>query len=240
VNITGLHVERWPIDQLIPYIRHARTHSPEQVAQVAASMIECGWTNPILVGGDRVVIAGHARLLTARKLGMDEVPVIVLSHLSEAQRRALVLTDNKLALNAGWDVEMLRVELDSLEDDGFNLEVIGFSDEALEEILREPEETREGLTDEDAAPEPPERRPVTVAGDLWVLGKHRVLCGDASDLEAVRRLVAGERADLVFTDPPYNVDYEGYTADKLTIKGDRMKPEEFDRFLRGAFSSYRA
>ncbi len=239
MTITGLQVEHWPIDQPIPYIRNARTHSAEQIAQVAASIIEFGWTNPILVGADRVVIAGHARLLAARKLGMTEVPVIVLGHLSEAQRRALVLTDNKLALNAGWDVEMLRVELDSLEDEGFNLEVIGFSDEELGEILRDPEETHEGLTDEDAVPDVPER-PVSVAGDLWVLGDHRVLCGDATDLKAVRKLIAGEQADLVFTDPPYNVDYEGYTADKLTIKGDKMKPAEFDKFLRGTFASYRA
>jgi ParB-like chromosome segregation protein Spo0J len=194
MTITGLQVERWPTDQIIPYIRNARTHSPEQIAQVAASMIEFGWTNPILVGADRVVIAGHARLLAARKLGMTEVPVIVLSHLSEAQRRALVLTDNKLALNAGWDEEMLRIELDSLEDEGFNLEVIGFSDEELEEILRDPEEIHEGLTDEDAVPEAPER-PVSRVGDLWFLGNHRVLCGDATALEAVRRLVDGEHAD---------------------------------------------
>jgi DNA modification methylase len=239
MTITGLQVEHWPIDRPIPYVRNARTHSAEQVAQVAASIIEFGWTNPILVGADSVVIAGHARLLAARKLGMTEVPVIVLGHLSEAQRRALVLTDNKLALNAGWDMEMLRAELDSLEDEGFNLEVIGFSDEELEEILRDPEETNEGLTDEDAVPDVPER-PVTVAGDLWLLGDHRVLCGDATDLKAVRKLIAGEQADLVFTDPPYNVDYEGYTADKLTIKGDKMKPAEFDKFLRGTFASYRA
>jgi DNA modification methylase len=239
MTITGLQVEHWPIDQPIPYVRNARTHSPEQIAQVAASIIEFGWTNPILVGVDRVVIAGHARLLAARKLGMTEVPVIVLGHLSEAQRRALVLTDNKLALNAGWDVEMLRVELDSLEDEGFNLEVIGFSDEELEEILSDPEEAHEGLTDEDAVPDVPER-PVTVAGDLWVLGDHRAVCGDATDLKAVRRLVTGEQADLVFTDPPYNVDYEGYTADKLKIRGDKMKPAEFDKFLRGTFASYRA
>jgi DNA modification methylase len=239
MTITGLQIEHWPIDQPIPYVRNARTHSDEQIAQVAASIVEFGWTNPILVGADRVVIAGHARLLAARKLGMTEVPVIVLGHLSEAQRRALVLTDNKLALNAGWDVEMLRVELDSLEDEGFNLEVIGFSDEELEEILRDPEEAHEGLTDEDAVPDVPER-PVSVAGDLWILDDHCVMCGDATDLKAVRKLIAGEQADLVFTDPPYNVDYEGYTVDKLKIRGDKMKPAEFDKFLRGTFASYQA
>ena len=239
MNITGLQVELWPIDQLIPYVRNARTHSAEQIAQVAASIIEFGWTNPILVGSDRVVIAGHARLLAARKLGMNEVPVIVLGHLSETQRRALVLADNRLALSAGWDLDMLRVELDSLKDEGFDLELVGFSDEELEEILRDPEETQDGLTDEDAAPEAPER-PVSAVGDLWVLGEHRVLCGDATDLEAVRRLMDGAQADLVFTDPPYNVDYTGYTGEKLKIQGDRMKPEEFSRFLRESFARYRA
>jgi DNA modification methylase len=239
MNITGLQVERWPIDQPVPYARNSRTHSPEQIAQVAASMIEFGWTNPILVGTDRVVIAGHARLLAARKLGMTEVPVIVLGHLSEAQRRALVLTDNKLALNAGWDLEMLRVELDSLGEDGFDLAVVGFSDQELEEILRDPEEARDGLTDEDAAPEAPEQ-PVSRLGDLWLLGNHRLLCGDATVLADVNRLMAGEHSDLVFTDPPYNVDYEGYTNEKLKIQGDRMKPEEFRRFLDGTFASYRA
>jgi DNA modification methylase len=239
MNIAGLQVELWPIDQLIPYVRNARTHSAEQIAQVAASIIEFGWTNPILVGSDRVVIAGHARLLAARKLGMNEVPVIVLGHLSEAQRRALVLADNRLALSAGWDLDMLRVELNSLKDEGFDLELVGFSDEELEEILRDPEETQDGLTDEDAAPEAPER-PVSAVGDLWVLGEHRVLCGDATDLEAVRRLMDGAQADLVFTDPPYNVDYTGYTGEKLKIQGDRMKPEEFSRFLRESFARFRA
>ena len=238
MNITGLQIEFWPIDQLIPYVRNARTHSPEQIAQVAASMIEFGWTNPILVGPDRVVIAGHARLLAARKLGMNEVPVIVLGHLTDAQRRALVLTDNKLALNAGWDMEMLRVELDSLEEGGFELDVIGFSDKELEEILRDPEEARPGHTDEDAAPEAP-ARPVSRAGDLWVLGQHLLLCGNATDADAVRRLMGDEKADLVFTDPPYNVAYIGYTDEKLKIEGDRMKPEEYFVFLHETFAAYR-
>ena len=164
--------------------------------------------------------------------------MIVLDHLTPAQRRAYLLADNKLAELAGWDENLLRLELRELELEDFDLGLIGFSDEELRELLADPDEPTPGLTDEDAVPEAPEC-PVTVAGDLWVLGRHRVLCGDATDLEAVRRLVDGEHADLVFTDPPYNVDYEGYTADKLTIKGDRMKPAEFDRFLRGAFASYR-
>jgi DNA modification methylase len=164
--------------------------------------------------------------------------VIVLDHLTPAQRRAYLIADNKLAELAGWDHDLLRSELQELQLKEFDLGVIGFSDEELAELLADDEVTT-GLTDEDAVPDVPER-PVTVTGDLWVLDDHRVLCGDATDLKAVRKLVAGEQADLVFTDPPYNVDYEGYTADKLTIKGDKMKPAEFDRFLRGTFASYRA
>lgn len=201
-TLTDLQVQRWPIDKLIPFARNARTHSEEQVAQVAASIAEFGWTNPILIGGDGVLIAGHARLAAARKLTMTEVPVIVLDHLSPAQRRALVLADNKLALNAGWDEEMLRVELESLREDGFDIDLVGFSDEEIEEILRDPEETRDGLTDEDSIPETAEQV-VSVTGDLWLLGEHRLLCGDATSIDAVQAVMAGGLADMAFTDPPY-------------------------------------
>jgi DNA modification methylase len=224
--------EVWDIGRLIPYARNARIHSEQQVAQVAASIVEFGFTNPLLVSGAGIVIAGHARLAAARKLQMSEVPVIVLDHLSETQRRALVLADNQIALNAGWDAEMLRVELDSLGEDNFALELIGFSDEELEDILRDPEETREGLTDEDAAPEAPERA-VTVLGDVWRMGEHRLLCGDATSPEAIERIMAGGLADMVFTDPPYNVDYEGKTAKKLKIGNDTLGGR-FYEFLREA------
>ena len=154
--MTNLQVVTWPVDKLIPYARNARTHSAEQVAQVAASIAEFGWTNPILAGADGIVIAGHARLLAARKLGMTEVPVIVLDHLTESQRRALVLADNRLALNAGWDEEMLRVEMAALDEGGFNLELVGFTDEEIVNLLRDPEEAHAGNTDDDAVPETPE------------------------------------------------------------------------------------
>ena len=153
IDLSRLQVQVWSIDRLLPYIRNARTHTDQQVAQVAASIREFGWTNPILVAADGTIIAGHARLAAARKLKMTEVPVIVLDHLTEAQRRALVLADNRLALDAGWDEEMLRVELASLQEDGFDLDIVGFTDEELEDLLRDPEETRDGLTDEDAVPD---------------------------------------------------------------------------------------
>jgi ParB-like chromosome segregation protein Spo0J len=187
--LRDLAVQRWPIEKLIPYARNARTHSDEQVAQVAASIIEFGWTNPILVGADGVIIAGHARLAAARKLRMTEVPVIVLDNLTPTQRRALVLADNRLALNAGWDEEMLRVELESLEEDGFDLDLVGFTHEEIEDLLRDPEDSN-GLTDEDALPEP-QGAVVTKPGDVWLLGKHRVLCGDATAPADVGRLLNG-------------------------------------------------
>ena len=233
-----LAVQIWPIDRLLPYVRNARTHSDEQVAQVAASIQEFGWTNPILVGGDGVIIAGHARLAAARKLGIAEVPVIVLDHLTETQRRALVLADNKLALNAGWDEEMLRVELESLKEDDFNLDLVGFTTEELDDLLHDPEETHEGLTDEDAAPEPQETA-VTVPGDVWILGEHRLLCGDATQPHAVEKVLAGGLADMVFCDPPYNVNYGATMKDKLRGKSHRKIANDnlgdcFEQFLRDA------
>ena len=213
----NLQVETWPVERLIPYARNARTHSDEQVAQVAASIAEFGFVNPILVGPDGVIIAGHARLLAARKLRMTEVPVLVLGHLTETQRRALVLADNRLALNAGWDEEMLKVELESLREDGFDLDIVGFTDEEIEDLLRDPEQVVEGNTDEDAAPELPETA-VTVEGDLWVLGEHRLLCGDSTQMDAIEKVLAGGLADMVFTDPPYNVNYGATMKDKLRGK----------------------
>jgi len=198
-----LNVEQWPVDRLIPFVRNARTHSPEQVAQVAASIAEFGFVNPILVGSDKVIIAGHARLLAARKLDLKEIPVIVLGHLSESQRRALVIADNRLALNAGWDEQLLRIELAALRDEDYDLDLTGFEDEELARLLAA-EDAVSGLTDEDAVPELPDE-PVTRPGDLWVLDTHRLLCGDATERADVERLMTGNSADLVFTDPPYNV-----------------------------------
>jgi len=235
--MTDLQVVRWPVEKLIPFARNARTHSDEQVAQIAASIAEFGWTNPILSGADGIVIAGHARLLAARKLHMTEVPVIVLDHLTETQRRALVLADNRLALNAGWDEEMLRVELEALREDDFNLDLLGFADDEVEALLAEPDEPVAGNTDDDAVPEAPETA-VTVPGDVWLLGDHRLLCGDARQIDAVEKVLAGGLADMVWTDPPYNVNYGATMKDKLrgkrrAIKNDNLG-DGFERFLRDA------
>jgi DNA modification methylase len=234
-----LQVVYWPIEKLISFARNPRTHSEEQINRIAASIQAFGWTNPILIDPDGVTIAGHARTLAARKLGMAEVPVIVLSGLSEAQRRALVIADNQLAISgSGWDEEMLRLELAELQADAFDLEVLGFSDEELEEFLADPDELTGGLTDEDAAPEPPES-PVSAMGDCWSLGRHRLVVGDATVAADVDRLMQGDKADLVFTDPPYCVGYTGYTEEQLTIQGDRMSDDEFREFLGKTFVSYR-
>src|SRR5579885_2780870 len=198
-------IEHWPIDKLIPYARNPRTHSDEQVARIAASIVEFGWTSPILVDTNAGILAGHGRLLAARKLGLKEAPVVVLDHLSETQKRAYILADNRLAELAGWDEELLRGELAGLRDADFDLELTGFDDAELDRLLAE--EPQEGFTDEDAVPEPLEE-PVTQRGDLWILGEHRLLCGDSASSEDVKRLVEGAPVDLVNTDPPYNVKVE--------------------------------
>jgi DNA modification methylase len=236
--MTDLQVERWLVDRLIPYARNARTHSEEQVAQIAASIAEFGWTNPILAGADGIVIAGHARLQAARKLAMTEVPVIVLDHLNETQRRALVLADNRLAMNAGWDEAMLRVELDALREDDFDIGLLGFGDEEIEDLLAEPGESGAGKTDEDTVPEAPETA-VTLLGDVWLLGEHRVLCGDSTQIETVEKVLAGGLADMTFCDPPYNVNYGATMKDKLRGKSHRKIANDnlgggFEQFLRDA------
>jgi len=231
-------IEIWLINRLVPYAKNARTHSPEQVAQVAASMKEFGWTNPILVGADNDVLAGHARLLAARQLGMAEVPVIQLGHLTETQRRALVIADNQLAISgASWDEETLRLELAALHEESFDLSLIGFDDEELARLLAAADAI-EGLTDEDAVPDVAEA-PVTMSGELWRLGPHVLPVGDATNTQDVARLMDGDAADLVFTDLPYNVDYQGYTKDRLTIQGDHMSAEQFCAFLATTFGNYR-
>lgn len=193
------------VGDLIPYARNSRTHSDDQVAQIAASIKEFGWTNPILVDAEGVVIAGHGRLMAARKLGYTEVPTIELGDLTETQKKAYVIADNRLALNAGWDNEMLTIELNELLADGYALDILGFDSKELDALL-EPE-VIEGLVDEDDVPEVgPE--PVTKPGDVWVLGKHRLMCGDSTSIDAVDALMAGGKADMVFTDPPYGVEYQ--------------------------------
>ncbi|WP_298031772.1 site-specific DNA-methyltransferase [uncultured Desulfovibrio sp.] len=205
----NLRIEKRPIEALLPYARNARTHSEAQVAQIAASMVEFGWTNPVLVDGDNGIIAGHGRVMAARKLGLETVPVIELAHLSETQKRAYILADNKIALNAGWDEEMLRVELDALREADFNLDLTGFDANELKAFFDcEPDaESCEPSAGDDDVPEVQENV-VSVPGDVWILGKHRIMCGDATVATDVEKLLAGAAPHLMVTDPPYGVEYD--------------------------------
>ncbi len=197
-----------PPAKLEPYAGNARTHSEEQIAQIAASIEEFGFTNPILADGDRVIIAGHGRLLAAQRLGLEKVPVITLDHLTDAQRRALVIADNKIAENAGWDEETLRLEIEALQELEFDLDLIGFSDEELDGLLGGLDGGPEGAIDgEDDVPETPDN-PVSQPGDLWILGNHRLLCGSSTVATDVERLLGTVKPLLMVTDPPYGVEYD--------------------------------
>lgn len=237
-SISVESVEHWPLQRLIPYANNARTHDESQVSQIAASIAEFGFVNPILVGDDHIIVAGHGRLMAAQQLGLESVPVIVLGHLSETQRRALVIADNKIAANAGWDESLLKLELSDLHDIGFDLDVMGFSDEELDEILGVDDES--GETDEDQVPEV-EDEPVSQAGDCWVLGNHRVVCGDSTSKDDLSALMQGELADMAFTDPPYNVDYGNNAKDKMRGKDRRILNDnlgdDFQSFLKLALEN---
>ena len=191
------------VQKLIPYAKNSRTHSDEQVSQIAASIKEFGWTNPILVDGDNGIIAGHGRLLAANRLGYTSVPVIELAHLTKTQKAALIIADNKLALNSGWDTAMLSVELEYLKDDGFDLDLLGFDDKELTALLQP--KIHEGLTDEDAVPDVPDE-PKTKIGDIYILGNHRLMCGDSTSIGDIDKLMIGVYPDLIHTDPPYGMN----------------------------------
>lgn len=223
-------IEQRPVGALIPYARNSRTHSDAQVAQIASSIREFGWTNPVLIDGDGGIIAGHGRLMAARQLGLAEVPCIVLDHLSETQKRALIIADNKLALNAGWDDAMLAMEIGELAEAGFDVGLMGFSDAELSALSAD---KTEGLTHPDEAPDVPDA-PLSVMGDVWILGGHRLIVGDSTIQTDVDRAMGGVMADCLWTDPPYNVNYEG-SAGK--IKNDHMKDSAFREFLGEAFAS---
>lgn len=203
INIKKYDSHHKKVSDLIPYINNARTHSEDQINQVASSIKEFGFTNPILIDSDNGIIAGHGRVMAAKKLGINEVPCIVLDGLTEAQKKAYILADNKLALNAGWDDELLSIELQGLQDLDFDLGVIGFSADELDALTKV--DGNEGLTDEDEVPEVPET-PVSVLGDVWLLGDHRLMCGDSTSITDVKRLMDGRKPMLIHTDPPYGMN----------------------------------
>lgn len=240
------HIEMKSVDELIPYNKNARMHSEAQVAQIAASMIEFGFTNPVLIDGEKGIIAGHGRLMAAKKLGLKKVPVVILDHLSETQKKAYIIADNKLAENASWNDEILAGELADLKENNFDLDLIGFEDQELEKIFSSLYNNDENGEKEEI-PEAPEN-PISKDGDIWLLGKHKLICGDSTKLETCQALLENELADMLFTDPPYNVDYgnsmkdamlgktnkfgKTYTnaAGKRTILNDNLG-EDFEKFL---------
>lgn len=229
-------IEKRKVDDLIPYARNARTHSDEQVAQIAASIKEWGWTTPILIDEEGEIIAGHGRVMAARKLGIEEIPTMTAVGWTKAQKKAYVLADNQLPQNAGWDMDLLKVEVMDLDGDGFDLSLMGFEDDFIADMLAEP---TEGLTDEDAVPEVPDD-PVTVEGDVWVLGDHRLMCGDSTSIDAVEKLMPENLANMIFTDPPYLMDFTGgihadgsksFNASHGGIKNDKMSEQDGNDFL---------
>jgi DNA modification methylase len=232
-----MQIEKRQLSELIPYINNSRKHSDDQVTQIAASIKEFGWTNPILVDGDNGIIAGHGRIMAAKKLGMTEVPVIELAHLSKEQRKALIIADNKLALNSDWDSNLLAIELKDLQDLGFDLNLTGFADKELADILK-PDQV-EGLTDEDAVPDTP-IEPKTKPGDIYQLGNNRLMCGDSTNIDQVEKLMDGNKASLVITDPPWNVAYgtnlannaQGYKAREI-MNDNFATDKEWQDFLSG-------
>lgn len=235
----------FPVADLIPYARNSRTHNEEQIAQIMASIKEFGFTNPILIGSDNVIIAGHGRLLAAQRLGLTEVPVICLPDLTETQRKALVIADNKIALNAGWDEEMLALEMKELEESDFNLDILGFSEDELKELENFGESQTEAKSEEDEIPEAPDE-PITKRGDVWILGEHRLMCGDITMFDDVRKLMRDDCAAMIFTDPPYNVNYGSTMKDSIryhagTLGGRKIMNDNlgdgFPQFLTDSLSN---
>lgn len=227
---TTERLEKVNIDKLVPYARNARTHSKEQILQLRASLREFGFVNPVIVDKDLNIIAGHGRVLAAKEEGITEVPCVFAEHLTEAQKRAYIIADNRLALNAGWDIEMLSVELSELQGVDFDLSLLGFDDAELNKLLGGIEDIKDDDFDMDEELSKPV---ITKLGDLWLLGQHRLVCGDSTKAETFNLLMDGKLANLTVTDPPYNVNYEG-TAGK--IKNDNMADEKFYQFLLDAFT----
>ena len=233
-----MQVVDWSIDRPVPYVRNAREIPQSAVDKVAGSIKEFGWRQPIVVDAEGVIIAGHTRLKAAQKLGLTVVPVHVATNLSPAQVKSYRLLDNRSHEEATWDLELLASELAKLQASDADLMLTGFDQDEIDRLLADQIST-EGLTDEDAVPEAPDE-PVTRLGDVWILGGHRLLCGDSCNAESVGKLLGESRADLIFSDPPYNVDYEGFTAEKLKIQGDKLSSDDFRVFLERAFQSCRA
>ena len=219
------------ITKLVPYVNNARTHSPEQINKLRSSLREFGFINPVIIDRDFGVIAGHGRILAAKEEGIAEVPCVFADHLTEAQKKAYIIADNRMAMDAGWDEELLRVEIEALQAEAFDLSLTGFDEKELSDLFKRDGDVQEDDFDVDAELEKPT---FSKSGDVWTLGRHRLICGDSTKAETFAVLMNGRKANLVVTDPPYNVNYEG-TAGK--IKNDNLADEKFYQFLFDAFSN---
>ena len=220
-----------PVGKLVPYVNNARTHSPEQINKLRSSLREFGFINPVIIDRDFGVIAGHGRILAAKEEGIAEVPCVFADHLTEAQKKAYILADNRMAMDAGWDEELLRVEIEALQAEAFDLSLTGFDEKELSDLFKDDTDVQEDDFDVEAELEKPT---FSKSGDVWTLGRHRLVCGDSTKAETFETLMQGRKANLVVTDPPYNVNYEG-TAGK--IKNDNLADEKFYQFLFDAFSN---
>ena len=222
-----------PVDELIPYANNARTHSKEQINKIRSSLREFGFVNPVLIDKDKNIIAGHGRCEAAKAEGIKEVPCVMVEHLTEAQKKAYIIADNKLALEAGWDDELLAVELENLKDLNFDVELTGFNAAEIDELFSNihDKEVTDDDFDVDAALE---EESISKQGDIWLLGRHRLICGDSTKAETFEKLMDGKKANLVVTDPPYGVSYDGSQG---TIKNDNLQDEEFYKFLLDAFTN---
>lgn len=224
-----------PIGDLIPYVNNSRTHDEEQITQLMASFKEFGFTNPVLIDEENGLIAGHGRVMAAKRLGMEEIPAIVVDGLTKAQKKALVIADNQLALNADWDIDKLKLEVDTLDELDFDLDILGFDADFLKDLMANPIE--EGKTDEDAVPEMVEN-PVTVEGDVWLLGNHRLMCGDSTSIDAVEKLLNGATIDLVHTDPPYGINEKGMRDDRGGLTVNSKLPDFKDDSIQYAVDAF--
>lgn len=229
--ITTKEMQLVPIEKLVPYVNNARTHSPEQINKLRSSLREFGFINPVIIDRDYGVIAGHGRILAAKEEGIKDIPCVFADHLTEAQKKAYIIADNRMAMDAGWDEELLRVEIEALQAEAFDLSLTGFDEKELADLFQEDSEVEDDDFDVDGELKEPA---VTQMGDVWTLGRHRLVCGDSTKEETYEVLMQGQKANLVLTDPPYNVNYEGAAG---KIKNDNMAGDKFYQFLLDAFTN---
>ena len=223
-----------PISKLVPYVNNARTHSPEQVMKLRSSLREFGFINPIIIDRDYGIIAGHGRLLAAKEEGITEVPCVFVDYLTEAQKKAYILADNRMAMDAGWDEELLRVEIEALQGEAFDVSLTGFDEKELADLFKDGSDSDAEDDDYDLSAAL-EKAAFVERGDLWTVGRHRLMCGDATSAEDVATLMDGRKANLILTDPPYGVSFKSSSG--LTIQNDSMKDEEFYHFLLASFKN---